>query len=347
MHRIPRILTAVSLGLAIGAGRAPAQQNPSQPSAAGTVITPDELLDNALRLIDSGDYKEAAAITDRVYRLKPDHPRLKLIQALFLIESKRSAEALQILSEYNDSEDGKKDYRGFAAVGTIYKKSYAFTTAVRPLELAKTFAPVEANGKPVKAQITIELASVLQKLKRTKEAMTALKEAESLAPNDAGVQMHLGEVSLEAQEYDAALRFADRSIELTMGQLRSDPFKRTEHDLLKQTNELKIKVARSQSAAKPEEGKPYFTLAEATDALGEAERRISLLDARDSALQALSKDPKQHNWRVFLARIELELGGVQDAIDHVNEVLKEDPQNAAALQFRSEIQAKMKAAGSN
>jgi len=331
--------------MAIGVYLMPPPECPAQPSQGGAAITPDEMLDNALKLFDAGDFSQAASIVEKVARVKPDHPRIKLIHGLFLIENKRTAEALEILNDYNSTTEGKKDYRGFAAVGSIYKRSFAYPSAVRPLELAQQLAPNEVNGKPVRAEIAIEYAFVLQKLKRTKQATATLKEAENLAPNDASVQLHLGEVSLEVQDYPAALRYADRAIELTMGQLRSDPFKRKEHELLKECNELKIKVAKAQSAAKPDDAPPYYIMAEATKALGEADKRIGLLDARELALQALSKDPKQHNWRIFLAQIELDLGGIQDAIDHVNEVLKEDPQNAAALQFKAQIQSRMKPSG--
>jgi tetratricopeptide (TPR) repeat protein len=353
MPFIHRWLIAFFVISAVGAQLTHAQdpKKPAQPPSGpgnAAVITPDEMMENALKLYDAGDFKECAAVVDRVRRLKPDHPKIKLIQGLFYIENKQSAEALKYLSEYcQDPKVGSKDYRGYAAIGKIYKKSFAFSQALRPLEQAQKLAPNEVNGKPVRAEIVIEYASVLQKLKRTKQAVTALKEAETLAPNDAGVQYQLGQVSFESQEYAPAVRYADRAIELTSGQLRSDPFKRSEYELLKNCNELKINVGRSQAAAKPDDAPPYFTIAEATKALGEAQRRLSLLDARDSAMQALSKDPKQHNWRVFLARIELELGGMQDAIDQVNEVLKDDPQNAAALQFRSEIQARMKAASAS
>lgn len=350
MHRF--LFIAVALGLALLAPRAAAQEGPApsgqtpapQPTGGTPVTTPDEMLDHALKLFDSGDIQEAATVTERVRRLKPDHPRILLLQALFLIHNRRSADALDYLNRYNTTSVGSKDFRGFWAVGSIYRKSFAYPSAERPLEIAKRLAPAQVNGIPVSAEITIEYASVLQKRKKTKQAIAALKEAENLAPNDASVQLHLGEVSNESQEHDAALRYANRAIELTMGQLRSDPFKKTELARLKECNLLKIKAAQSQSAAKPDDAPPYFVMAEATTALAEAERRIYLLEARELALKALSKDPKQHNWRIFLAQIELDLGGIQDAIDHVNEVLKEDPQNAAALKFRQDIQARMKPA---
>ena len=350
MYRTRSTLPALGLAVALLAPNAAAQDNPSpsgqntaaQPTGGTPVTTPDEMLEHALKLFDSGDLREAATVSERVRRIKSDHPRLLLLQALFMIQGRQSAEALDVLNKYNATEVGKKDYRGYWAVGTIYRKSFAYPSAERPLEIAKRLAPAEVNGKPVSAEITIEYASVLQKRKKTKQAMAALKEAENLAPNDAGVQLHLGEVSSEAQDHDAALRYANRSIELTMGQLRSDPFKKPEHLRLKECNALKIKVAQAQSAAKPDDAPPYFVMAEATLAIADAERKINLLDSRELALKGLSKDPKQHNWRIFLAQIELELGGIQDAVDHVNEVLKEDPQNAAALKFRQEIQERMK-----
>ncbi|HKQ49390.1 MAG TPA: tetratricopeptide repeat protein [Phycisphaerae bacterium] len=349
MHRITSITYALALVLALLAhravaqeGQAPTGQTPApQPTGGTPVTTPDEMLDHALKLFDSGDLQEAATVTERVRRMKPDHPRILLIQALLLIESRRSADALDYLNKYNNTPVGSKDFRGYWAVGSIYRRSYAYPSAERPLEIAKRLAPAEVNGKPVSAEITIEYATVLQKRKKTKQAIAALKEAENLAPNDAGVQLHLGEASHESQENDAALRYANRAIELTMGQLRSDPFKKAELARLKDCNLLKIKAAQSQSAAKPDDAPPYFVMAEATMALADAERRINLLEARELALRALSKDPKQHSWRIFLAQIELDLGGIQDAIDHINEVLKEDPQNAAALKFRQDIQARM------
>ncbi len=346
MLPLQRVLLAISIFLALGVVRSGAQQGAAPPSAAAPVITPDDMIENALKQFDAGDLREAAQIVERVRRLKPDHPRLLLIQGLYLIEGHKSAEALEALNKYNSNPDyGVKDYRGFAAVGGIYKRSRAYMSAVRPYELAAKLAPNEVNGKPVRAEIMIEYANVLEKLKRTKEAVKALKEAEGLAPNDAGVQFHLGQAALDTQDYPSALRYADRAIELTMGQLRSDPYKRAEHQLLKNGNELKISIAKALSASKPDDAQPFYIRADATRALGDVERRINLLEARDLAMQAISKDPKQYSWKIFQAQIELELGGIQDAIDHVNEVLKDDPQNAAAARFKAEIQERLKVSG--
>jgi tetratricopeptide (TPR) repeat protein len=143
---------------------------------------------------------------------------------------------------------------------------------------------------------------------------------------------------LALQNYDAALSAAEKAIALGLSKIRIDPFTRETLNLLKDAYELKIAVARSKRAADPDDAAPYFTLAEGTRDLSDITRRIELLQAREYLLEALNNDSKRNEWRLLLAQINLELGGLQDALQEVNRILEDDPAHEAAAQLKQIIQ---------
>ncbi len=305
-------------------------------------VTPEELIDDAIRKIETGDLNGAGALIDRVMKVKPGYERTLLARGLLLAEMKHGPEAIATLEQYNKTKDAGNEYRSYAALGRLYRDSKIFRLAVRPLEQAKDLAPLEENGRPVKANITIELASVLNKLTRTEEALKQAEDAGRLAPNDPEILLRMANIYYTAQNYPAAIQALDRSISLLNSRLKADPFRSEEHGLLKACYELKINVAQAQRAADPDDAMLLFSLAQSTREVAEVGRRIGMLIAREYMIEALNRDPGQHGWRVALAELEMELGALQDAMQHLNEVFKNEPNHPEASRLRDHIQAMFK-----
>lgn len=219
-----------------------------------------------------------------------------------------------------------------------------YRQAVFPLERARDFAPIELNGKPIKAEIATDLASVLHGMARTKEALKVADEAAILAPNDAGIQLKIGKMHLDGQDYTAALRCVDRGVTLVTAQLRADPFKSEENLLFKQLHDLQMSVRQAQRAANPDDPNIYLELGKSMRDQAESERRIRMLAAREYALEALNRDPRLQPAIIYLSQMEWELGGAPDALDRLKRLLEEDPNNTEALQLRTQIQDSLRAA---
>ncbi|RIK66230.1 MAG: hypothetical protein DCC65_10485 [Planctomycetota bacterium] len=318
----------------------------AQVTDPGQVVTPEQMVDDAIKKLESGNVEEAGQMFNRVRRMKPDMPRLNLLHGLLLIEMNQPLEALPKLEAFNSSKDVGNEYRGFNAVGRVYIMSRMHRQAIRPLERAKDYAPAEENGKPVKAEIAIELASALFALDRTKDALKVADEAAALAPNDPGIQLKLGTMYKATQDYPTALKAADKATALVTGLLRTDPFKPEVNVQLRESYDLKIDVYQAQRAANPDDANIFQLLSQSMREQANAERRIKLLTAREYGLEAINKDPRHFSAQVFVARLEWELGGAQDALDRLKKVLEEDASNADAATLRETIQNSLRAGAS-
>lgn len=307
----------------------------------GQSVTPEDMVEDAIRKIDAGDFVTAQRIYEHVRRIKPDLFRLRLIEGLLLVEMGKPLEALSRLEEFNRSKEAGNEWRGYAAVGRIYQSSRMNLQAVHPLERAKDFAPLELSGRPIKAEIAMDLATVLNALTRTKDALKVADEAAAMAPNDAGIQLKLGKLHLAGQDYSSALRCVERGITIAKAQLRADPFKGEENLQFKQLQDLKLTIHQAQRAANPDDPAIYVELSKSMRDQAESERRIRLLAAREYALEAVNRDPRSGSAQVFLAMLEWELGAAPDALDRLKRLLEEDPNNAEALQLRGQIQASL------
>lgn len=328
-------ILAFGLVFACGAERAVAQ--PAEPSQ---VVAPEDMLEDALKKIEAGDLNEAGRLYQRVRALKPDLPKLKLVNGLLLKELRRGPEALSELEAFN--KNAGSEYRGYLAVARLYTESRMWRSALWPYEQAKRIAPIEEEGKPIKARVAIELAGVLQKMKRNDDALKEATDASRLAPNDAEIQYRLGAIQLDTGDRTSAAGALERAVDRARSQLRLDPFQRDMWDLLKQCYELQQGIALAQRAADPDDARAYLMLGRALVDLADVNRQLSLLGAREALLEALNKAPRDSEARVLLARVEAELGGIQDALERLSEVLRDDPENAEARKLREEIQATLR-----
>ena len=304
----------------------------------------EELVATALQKIDTGDYEQAKVLVQRASRLKHNLPKLGLAEGLLLMQSLQNAQAVQKLTEYTSSEEGRTDYRGFASLGSLYKDSRMFRQAVRPLEQAKKLAPMEENGKFVKARITMDLAFVYLGLDRKKEALDTAKEAEAAGPNDPKIQFGIAKVAASTDDSAGAEVAAKKAIDILKVKIQAQPFDEEAHSTLANCYDLLVKLKKMALRVSPDDGALYFSLASATREGAEVGRRINLLTARQYAIQAAEKDPKKYEWQVFAARIEADLGAYQEASKRLEDVLKESPDNLEATKLLESISSQPAAA---
>lgn len=339
------VLIGVAFLLAVVAsGWAQAPEGEKKPST----LSPEQLLDEALRRYEVGDFGEAASYLNRVKAQKPELDKLKLLEGLLDLEMRprnKTGEAIQLLAAYNESLEGKNDHRGNAALGKIYKESRMYQQALRPLEKAKALAPMTgSDGKPLRAIITMDLAECYYGQKKEKLAISTAKEAESLAPNDAGIQLELANIAMNTKDFEAAVKAADRATALLNTKLRNDPFKILDMKELLDSVEVKIKALAAKLNENAKDAQTYFDLAVALREKAEVEKRMDMLRAREYGLRGITKDPKLFKLQVFVAGLESELGGLQDAVDRLNETVNNDPENQDAIKLRAEIQQRFSAA---
>jgi tetratricopeptide (TPR) repeat protein len=308
-----------------------------EPPKTDEILSPEQMAEDALKKIETGDFQEAAALLRRAKTLKPKLDKLLLAEGLLAIEARRQVEAVEKLEAYNKSSEGKTDYRGFAAVGRIYKNSYMLSQAVPALKKAKDLAPLEENGKRRRAEITVDLASVYFALQQKDQAAEATKEAQKLAPDDAAVQLQLAQVAFSTKDRETAAKGAERAIELSTAALRGDPLKKETYQLLASCYRLQGNLAQEDLGANPDASMNYLKIAQALRQMAEMSHRISLLDACEAMKQALAKDPDKPEYLLFSAALEIDLGAYDEAREKVERVLQSSPDNREALELRHRL----------
>ena len=214
-----------------------------------------------------------------------------------------------------------------------------YRQAVPMLEKALNLAPFEENGRPLRAELGMDLAIILFKLKRNAEAMKVAKESQRLAPNDARIQLLFAQAAATAEDYELAAKAIKRTISLLQDELQTDLFKRETHTLLRACYDTAIKLQQREMNNRPDDGLPYFNLAVTLRGASEVDRRIRLLDAYEILEQARTKEPDNFAWSVFAARLEAELGAVNKALETLEQVLQAAPDNREALKLRDNLTA--------
>ncbi len=299
------------------------------------------MVDEGLAKLEEGDVQEAGRLFREASRIRPDLDKLKLLEGLLHIELNHGAEAVQKLEAYNDTAEGRVDYRGFKAVGGIYLQSMMYTQATFPLERAKGLAPIHdpVRNKPMKGLITMDLARAYLGLKRTKQAVKFAKEAVEAAPKDADIQLRFSEIVASAQDFGLAATASDRAIVLFKTEIRDKPFSKDAHTKLQRALNVSHALHDQHLKNEPNEGEHYYNLARVLRQKAALERRVTLLNALEFANQAVERAADRVDWQLFVVQLEMDLGGTAQARERLMEVIARHPSNAEAIRLKQQLDA--------
>lgn len=332
------LLRTLVMGLVLQAGMMEAVQAQISPGASdGPTASPEAMLDDALKRIETGALEDAMDLLQRARILDPKLDKLLLVEGLLAIEHRSHVDAIDRLQRYNMTSEGRVDYRGYAAIGRAYMDSRMYRQAAPALRKAKDLAPLEQDGKSVRAEILSELAVAYDRLRRKADAIETAKEAERLSPDSPNVQLHLCQIALNAGDYETAEKAIGRAIALLETELETDALKEKNYYMLSSSYQLATRLQREKSLARPDDGLPFFSMAVIAREEAEIDRSIRLLKAREYVLQALTLQPGSRDWKVFVAGLEADLGAVDEAAKRLEEVLAEDPSNREALALRDRL----------
>ncbi len=324
-------LTALSVLLVVAVAGVRAQA----PTTPAPMADAEELLMQALDRLEMGDLQSANALCSRAAAIQPKLTKLKLVQGLIFAAERRGVDAVSRLEQYNSSHEGQSDYRGFATIGEVFIESRMFRQAIYPLETAARLAPLEDDKKePVKAQITMNLATAQVRLNKADDAITTAQKAAQLAPTNGSIHMILGQVAAVVKRIDISSKATNRAITLFRNELRDDAFSMQIHSNLKQCYDVLASLRQQAVKTEPDNGELFLELAKVLEERSRIDRRLGLINARQFAVHALDIMPQDLDLKVYVASLEFALGGVESARERIDQVLIAAPQNAAALELR-------------
>lgn len=319
--------------------------------APDTTLTPEQKMDQAIRLLEEiaelrlrqAERLERLKEPDRLIReavlAKPDMDQILLAQGLFAALANRSAEAIRALGFYNASPGAREDYRGFAKVGEIYLRSGMPRQAKNPLERARDLAPIltDKKDRPIKARIAMDLADAYLGLNQEKKAIETATEGQTFAPDHGEIQLRLAEITSKAKAFETAATAVKRAVSILWIDIRDDPFNMAAHINLRRAYKISTDVHEYFIATDPDNGDHYAAYAAMLLDSNYVEHRISLLNARDLLAKAVERSPNQSVWKLDLVRAEMELGGLAEARDRLDTLLRVEPKNADALALKQRL----------
>lgn len=309
------------------------------PPTAGSALTPEQKLELAMRKIDAEDFREAERLIGEVTVEKPKLPRLMLVRGLYFNAMQRYTDAISDLEKFNGTTEGRREWRGLATVGDLYLKSKMWRAAELSLQLAKDVAPVKENGKSVKADILLSLASAQLGLQNFKSAVQSAKEAQQISPEVGEVHLRLAQIALSAGDVPTAQAAVDKAIFQFKNDVRDDAFNRSAHDQLRSCYDILAAIFQNGIRNDADNAENYSKYSQLLLEASQIDRRRTMLDALQLVRQAIERAPKRIDLKLNLVRLEYELGGVKDAKDMLEDVLRQDPKNADALEFKQKFES--------
>ncbi len=303
----------------------------------GANMTPAQMADEAVSRIDSGDLRTADALIRKAKLVNPTVARLKLAEGLLAVELRQYPMAIGLLNEYNETREGKLDYRGFATIGALFRESRSYREAIRPLENAKNLAPMEEKGKPVRALACMDLAFAYLGLDRKKDAAAASKEAEAMAPGNEKIQFFHAQIAAATDDFGTAETAVKKATSLVAAKVQGSPFDQEANNLMRSCFQLHVRIKQSQLEARPDDGALRAEAVRLLCQAAEYDRRASFLAARALLMPAIDRDPKRAEWQILAARLEWQLGAPAEAATRLEDVLGAEPENKDAATLLEQI----------
>ncbi len=341
--RVTALLLLVAVFTPLTQARGARAQEPAtqQPPPADPLL----LVDQGLEKIDKGDVEGAVLLFKEASKANPKPDKLMLLEALIYVSTGTSGpDAIALLNNYNKSREGSRDHRGFAALGKLYIDSHMYYPAVANLREARKWAP--GDQPVVRAKIIADLAWALANYPKTDEAIDAAKEAVSLAPGEGEIQLRMCEVASTAGRMDLLTTAADQALAIFERKIRDDPFDHDAHQKAIQIYDLLAYPYRQRMGSASDKGENYNKYAKLLIAQDPYRARLQRLKAMEYAEQAVKHEPKNPDFLVDLAQIEVDLGGHREAREHLQEALRLQPGHERALELLRRLDAESESAAS-
>ncbi len=316
-------------------GSAVVAQSPE--NAPAPPIDPVKAIDMAIHAIETGDLRQADQLIRDVSATHPKMSRLNLANGMLLIELSRFAEAIEAFGLYNATDEGNRDYRGWAAVGSVYLKSYMYSSAIGPLEKALDLVPIGQEKGLVKARIALDLARTHLGLNDRKSAIKAIKDARGSASDVGEIQAVVCELASRAGDSETAVSAGASAIKAFGSDLGVNPLSVPAHRGLVRCYQVLYSEQTIKLSKNPTDGQSFVEAARLLRSIAEIERRIRLLDAHGLMLQALESKRDSVDWQLIAAELEIDLGATSEAAARIDAVLASDPENAAALVLKHRL----------
>lgn len=320
----------------------PATTAPSAAGETGEAPNPARMIEDALEKIWQADYKSAAELADKAAQLAPRMDKLKLVRGLIYAQApNKGPEAVRDLTEYCRTRDGRQDHRGFSALGDIYFKSRNYRQSKESFEQAWKYAPPDDRGRPVRAEIGLQIAYIDIVLGHAKDGMERATAARDLASRNTTILERFGQIAYMAgpQYHNEALVALQQCIALLERvELPADPF---DKDKLKRLRSCYVAVATIYDARRKENSSnsgPYYAVARATYELTRVDRQIALQTARDWAIKAVDLDPNNNEYILFLVELEMDMGALREARERIDALLAREPTNEKAGNMRKALE---------
>lgn len=348
MRSSPKTLAALVSLFAISAIPSTAKSQTPTTEPAASQAAPDvdlnQMAENALELLDIGteDAKnEAARITDTLRKIAPQFPKTYLLSGKMCSVAGQGPNAIRYYEVYKNTPDGKLDHRPYADLGRIYMRSKSYRNAKRNLEDACTYAPPEkVNGKYIRAEIMMDLATVLHELKDDAEAIRKAREAATQAKDDPRIQILFSRLLLEINPTETkACRdaVAPAIAQLINVDLAEVPFNSPKLQLLREALAVVETTWVREVGMQSQNPEPAHMLSLATQDVAEISLRLALIGAREYEAHALELNKNKVEYKIRLAEIDAMLGSTRTAKDLLDEVLKDDPKNKDASDLLKRI----------
>ena len=236
---------AAAMGMLAGVCGVEGADPPAVPTSAPVRVTgpqraqmAEEYGRKALAAYDSGDLMEAGELADEALKNRPDQPEATIVLGL-LMKDRQPRDAIEYIRKYNETDRGKRDYRGYEAAGDLFMRSNSPGSAMDAFTQALRWTDNVNSKRPVKAEIQMKLAEAQSQrglckkaienaeqagrgLQQTSDLQWRLarvynkcgKEAESGAAVDAAMKLLRGE--LQAMTREDEIRFNDLYTKLMM-----------------------------------------------------------------------------------------------------------------------------------
>lgn len=327
-----RFVWSVLLPL-VATGLAQAQTPPSEPPP----MDPNQAINAAIQAIETGDLQTADKLIRDVSASNPKMSRLNLANGMLLMELKRYTESIEAFGLYNATDEGRRDYRGWAAVGSVYLESYMYSSAIGSLEKALELAPASEKEGAIRAKIALDLARTHLGLNDKKDAMESIRTAQTSAPQNGDIQMQVCSLAARAGDTETARAAGNAAIRAFNSELSVNPLSLSAHRGLGQCFQVLLGIQTAELSKDPNNGAAFIEGARLLRSIAEIERRIRLLDARSLVIQALETNPTSVDWQLFAAEVELDLGATGEAEARVDAILQTDSNNANAQALKKRL----------